>query len=75
MHLAAVQPESAGAAGGDRRSEKRILAFQAPRQSWARAIALSMQKNFGVPKCHRSAFGAARVHKPKSLRKFLKAPN
>jgi hypothetical protein len=29
-----------------------------------------MQMDFGVPKCRGSAFGAARVHKPKSLRKI-----
>src|SRR5215510_10086156 len=52
---------------------ERVLAFQALRQSWARvwarAIALNINRNFGVPNCRMSAVRfAARGHRPKSLR-------
>jgi hypothetical protein len=63
-----------GGAGDDGRFGNRVLAFQAPRQSWTRAIALSPQMNFGVPKCRRSAVGAARVDSAKSLRNSAKRP-
>jgi len=40
---------------------ERVLALQAPCQSWARfwaqAIALNINRNFGVPKCRMSATG------------------
>jgi hypothetical protein len=38
---------------------------------WTRAIALSLQMNFGVPKCRRSAVGAGRVPQDQKLKEFL----